>query len=128
MANVLLIEPDAILANAFVAALQRDGHSVRHTTSGQVAVDMIDDLLPDMVLLELQLVGHSGVEFLYEFRSYSEWLHIPVAIVSNVPLREFAGSVQLLKKHLGVQAYRYKPATTLRDLLRLTNELSPTAA
>lgn len=117
MANILLLEPDVKLANIYSAGLQAGGHEISHCTTAQAAILAADESTPDVVLLELQLVAHSGIEFLYEFRSYADWQFIPVIIVSHVPAGEFAASVKLLHERLGVRSYHYKPQTSLRTLL-----------
>ncbi|HEX7368327.1 MAG TPA: hypothetical protein VF261_01570, partial [Candidatus Saccharimonadales bacterium] len=83
-----------------------------------------DAAAPDLVILEMQLVSHSGVEFLYEFRSYPEWQRVPVLVHSVVPPGEFQGSRQLLCEHLGVERYLYKPRTSLAKLLRTVDEFA----
>ncbi len=117
MANILLLEPDVKLANIYMASLQDAGHDVSHCTTAQAAILAADESMPDVVVLELQLVAHSGIEFLYEFRSYADWQLIPVIIISHVPPGEFAASAMLLHRRLGVRSYHYKPQTTLRTLL-----------
>lgn len=87
-----------------------------------------DQIRPDIVVLELQLIEHSGIEFLYEFRSYSDWRNIPVIVHSHVPAQEFGASEKLLSKHLGIGEYLYKPHTTLNQLLRSVNEQLPVLA
>jgi DNA-binding response OmpR family regulator len=116
--KILLIEPDKLLASTYRQALETAGHTVVMCASAQSAVFAADEQKPDVVIMELQLIGHSGLEFLYEFRSYSEWQAIPVVINTTVPAGEFSGSWEVLKKHLGVQAYHYKPLTSLHKLLR----------
>lgn len=123
MANILLLEPDAILANLYIQAFQHVGHSVRRTVSAQDAVFQVDELRPDVVIVELQLVAHSGIEFLYELRSYHEWQHIPVVIHSCIPPTEFADSSNLLRDKLGVSSFLYKPHTSLQTLLRTISEI-----
>ena len=118
MARILLLEPDAILANAYSQAFEYAGHSVRRTVSAQDAVFKVDELRPHVVVVELQLVAHSGIEFLYELRSYHEWQTIPVIIHSCIPPTEFTDSMKLLRGKLGVEEYLYKPHTSLRKLLR----------
>jgi DNA-binding response OmpR family regulator len=116
MADILLIEPDIRLARTYALALQSAGHSVRTAATGQAAVCLADELRPDVVVLELQLVAHSGIEFLYEFRSYTDWHDVPVLVVSHVPPAEFEASHKLLHGRLGVSDYHYKPRLTLRTL------------
>ena len=128
MAHILHIEPDSLLADTYAVSLRSDGHSVETVTSAQAGIHAADQQTPELVLLELQLIEHSGVEFLYEFRSYPEWQSIPVIVLSNVPPAEFSGSQDLLMHELGVRAYQYKPQTSLRQLLTLIDELAVVTA
>jgi len=116
--NILLIEPDKLLATTYAKALRGEGYAVRHSANAQEAIFNSDNAAPDLVILELQLVSHSGIEFLYEFRSYPEWQDIPVIILSQVPPTEFLHSQKLLRDELGVADYQYKPHTTLVKLLQ----------
>lgn len=119
MANILLIEPDRSLALAYATALGIAGHKVLICATAQAALEASDEMHPNVVLLELQLIAHSGVEFLYEFRSYADWQEIPIIILSKVPPAEFNQSATMLKEHLGVTNYCYKPQTDLNRLLHV---------
>ncbi|HEY4161190.1 MAG TPA: response regulator [Candidatus Saccharimonadales bacterium] len=121
--HVLLIEPDRILARTYAQALSEAGCTVRHAVSAQQAVHEADQQTPDVVLLELQLPQHNGVEFLYEFRSYSEWLKVPVVVHSMVPPQELE-SAATLQKELGVADVLYKPETSLRRLCQAVQKLA----
>lgn len=118
MAHVLLVEPDRPLAETYRQALLDAGHSVVPCASAQAAILAADQKFPDIVIAEMQLTEHSGIEFLYELRSYQEWQDIPVIIHSQIPAGEFASNWQLLKDSLGVSSYLYKPLTSLRSLLQ----------
>ncbi|HVC36597.1 MAG TPA: response regulator [Candidatus Dormibacteraeota bacterium] len=124
MSQILIIEPDHILAGLYRQSLEMAGHKVQICAGAQSAIFCVDEFLPDIVILELQLVGHSGLEFLYEFRSYAEWQTIPTIIMTNVPPDEFAGCWQLLTNQLGVAAYHYKPHTSLKTLARSVEQLA----
>lgn len=125
MAQILLLEPDRALARTYFEALTHDGHTVQVCTTAQNAIFCADEIKPDIVILELQLVAHSGIEFLYEFRSYPDWQDIPVIVATNVPASEFVGSWKLLRDNLVVSRYLYKPLTSLKNLLRTVNEFVP---
>ena len=101
------------------------GYLPRYTRLPQAAIFAADDLQPDLVIMELQLTSHSGIEFLYEFRSYDDWSTTPVMVLTNVPAGEFDGCWDLLRNELGVTANRYKPLTSLCGLLRSVNSLTP---
>ena len=125
MNKVLLIEPDRILAEVYKRAIEADGLTeVVSVTGAQTAIMAADQRKPDLVILELQLIEHSGLEFLYEFRSYPEWQSIPVLVQTMVPFAEFNDNWHLLRGELGVRAYMYKPSTSLRQLLSSIKEHS----
>ena len=121
--RVLLIEPDRLQARVITQALERAGHTVAHAVSAQGAVHEADEQVPDVVVLELQLPHHNGVEFLYEFRSYHEWLHLPVVVYSYVPPRELAGSATLTRE-LGVVRILHKPQTSLTTLCDVVQKVA----
>jgi CheY-like chemotaxis protein len=122
MARILLIEPDRPLAEIYSQALTEAGNQVTVAPGAQQAISAADQQTPDLVLLELQLAEHSGIEFLYEFRSYGDWRPVPVLILSQVTPQEFLGNWPLLRDRLGVRAFLYKPATTLAELKRAIDE------
>ncbi|MEI9913561.1 MAG: response regulator [Candidatus Saccharibacteria bacterium] len=123
MDQILIIEPDKPLAKTYALALKKAGHKVTVASNSQAAINKADKAKPRAVVLELQLVGHSGVEFLYEFRSYPDWQDVPVLIHTTVPYMELKDSWGLLSEHLGVSGYKYKPMTSLEDLVKTVNQL-----
>src|SRR4051794_5466447 len=128
MASILLLEPDRILAQTYYQALTGAGHTVSVCASAQTAVLAADQIKPALGIVELQLVEHSGIEFLYEFRSYADWQNVPILIHSQVPRAEFADNWQLLQQELGVTDYLYKPQTSLRELVAATQQALPVTA
>lgn len=126
--HVILLEPDRLLAETYCQALIHAGHTVTPCASAQGAVMAADQQTPDLVIMELQLIEHSGIEFLYEFRSYSEWQTIPVIIQSQVPPSEFNANWQALKQQLGIETYLYKPHTSLQKMLKAASACQPVAA
>lgn len=115
--HVLLLEPDLALAETYKNCLVAAHHNVIVCATAQAAILATDQQLPEVIVLELQLIEHSGIEFLYELRSYAEWQHVPVIIQSHVPASEFTGTWDALAEQLGVGAYLYKPTASLHDLL-----------
>lgn len=121
--KILLIEPDYILAKNYQAVLEHAGHTVHREPSAQTALFAMENGLPDLVILELQIPMHNGIEFLYEFRSYPEWQHIPVVVLSLTPEEDAGGDTGLLEQ-LGVRGYLYKPQTKLSKLVRTIDLVS----
>lgn len=121
--NLLVIEPDVALASTYAKFFRKNGYNVRLCTNAQQAIDQIDKLMPSVILLELQLIEHSGYEFLYELRSYSEWQNVPVIINSLVP-KQTSDLGESIMNRLGIKDYLYKPTTALSKLLFTVNRYS----
>jgi DNA-binding response OmpR family regulator len=117
MAQILLVEPDSLLAEVYKRALEQSGYRIAQASGAQTAISAADQNKPDLVILELQLAAHNGLEFLYEFRSYRDWLEVPVLVHSLVPPGEFGRDTPLMNE-LNVAGYLYKPRTSLEQLLR----------
>jgi DNA-binding response OmpR family regulator len=115
MAKLLLIESDAVLAAGAIKTLKKSGHSVDWQVDPQTALDKADKDLPELIILDIMLAGHSGVEFLYEFRSYPDWGRIPVVVFCSLSAEELKEALSGLE-HLNLESYHYKPSTTLAEL------------
>jgi two-component system sensor histidine kinase/response regulator len=120
--HLLLVEPDRLLAASIAQACERQAHTVTHVVSAQDAVHAADEHAPDVVVLELQMPRHNGVEFLYEFRSYPEWMHIPIVLHTRVPPSELTMAATL-EHELGVAQVLYKPTTSLKQLCQALRDL-----
>lgn len=116
MAHILLLEPDSLLASDTQRYFALAGHKVYIHADPQAAVAQADKQLPNVVITELQLAGRSGIEFLYEFRSYPEWQAIPVIVHSNLHHQDVQ-AYSAVFKDLNVHTYLHKPTTSLARLL-----------
>lgn len=116
MSSVLLIEPDVVLAKTYAQALTSEGHKVASYGDVQTAIAAMDKKLPQLIIMELQLGNHNGVEFLYEMRSYPDWDAVPVIVLSRLSEAE-SGLRTEARENLGIKAYYYKPTTSLDQLL-----------
>ena len=123
MAQILLVEPDAILAKTYAAALTTEGHHVLRASEAQSAISACDAVTPDVIILEIQLPRHNGVEFLYELRSHADWQSIPVVVLSQLPLQRLELDETGMEQ-LGIRAYCYKPDTNLMTLTTMIEEMA----
>lgn len=99
--NVLLVEPDVLLAELYERSLQPAGHEVASVRGAQQAVMAADETPPDIVILEPLLALHNGVEFLYEFRSYTEWSGIPIVLLTR-NAAAFESRYRMMQAELGI--------------------------
>lgn len=122
MPRILILEPDKLLAEKYRRTFEHAGYEAAYVTSGQAAVDYADERAPDIIILELQLPAHNGLEFLYEFRSYTDWQHIPVIVNTSIPPSNIDLAGEKIYTELGIKSWHYKPETSLQLLLRSVND------
>lgn len=120
--HILLVEPHVSLADTYTRALEAAGYNVAWVGGAQAAVHAADEHQPDIVVLELRLASHDGIEFLQEFRSYPEWQDIPVVINTMLAHSSLRVVKAELVKQYGVREVLYKPQTSLQRLLRTVRE------
>jgi two-component system response regulator AtoC len=114
MPHILVIEPDKTMAATIRQYLEpRFEVSVCH--DAQSAISAADESRPDVVVLELAMPKHNGAAFLQEFRTYPDWIDIPVIIYSHIP-REDTGLSEHEWHKLGVVTYQYKTTSKLANL------------
>lgn len=120
--KVLIVEPDHILGIAYKKAFIDAGLATRLASNAQVAIACIDETKPDILVLEIQMASHSGVEFLHELRSYEDLNDVPVVIYSAVP--EYAYGIDAKTwGNFGVVRYFYKPKTNINQLIGAVKSL-----
>ena len=117
MKKVLLLEPDQLLGHAYAKALMHSGLTVTQVHTAEEAIRAVDQEFPQVIVLELQLIGHNGIAFLQEFRSYSEWRHVPVVINTHLNLTMLESLQETLIQDFGIHTWLYKPQTSLQKLI-----------
>jgi DNA-binding response OmpR family regulator len=116
--HVLLVEPDVILRKLYAESLSSTGCKVAQAATAQAAVLVADTQKPDVVVVNLDMARHNGVEFLYEFTSYSEWRDVPViALVSSLNY-DLAHSV-VMGEQLHVKQVLVQSQTSLEELRKV---------
>ncbi len=116
--KILLVEDDAWLAELYQTALEfEDECKVFTAASADRALEVLDQHSDiDLIILDMFLPEHNGIEFLHELASYTDINIIPVIVLSSVYKHDF-GMNEERWKHYGVVKYLYKPSTKPKDLL-----------
>ncbi|QYR53040.1 response regulator transcription factor [Lysobacter soyae] len=115
--RVLLIEDEEDVAFIIRFLLERNGFEVEHATEGRAAMARLrgDDPVPDVVLMDVMLPFHDGLEMLEVLRSRAAWADVPVLMLT-AKARE-GDIVRALE--LGADDYVTKPFLTDELLARI---------
>ena len=117
MKKVLLIEDDVWLQELYGSVLQKVvGIKVFYATSASSALGVLDKQKIDLVILDMFLGDHNGVEFLHEIASYQDTRKVPVVVLSAVHKHDFGVQADRWR-HYNVVEYLYKPITKPQQLV-----------
>lgn len=83
MAKILIIEDNQIMADNFTLIL-KGFFDIECINSAEEAMDIINKNLPDIIILDVLLNGHSAFALLNELQSYQDTANIPIIICSNL--------------------------------------------
>lgn len=115
--KILLLESDRSVATSVQDYLAQNGYEVVWSQTAEDAIAKADKSNFVCVIAELALGAHSGIEFIHEFHSYSDFKNIPIIIFTSQHIHD-----KIMLKNLGVVEYLYKPKTSLQQLLKTVNE------
>ena len=83
MKKVLIVEDNQILAENLARILAGE-FQIEIARSAANAIGQVDSNLPDFIILDILLDGHSGFSLLNELQTYSDTSAIPIIICSNL--------------------------------------------
>jgi CheY-like chemotaxis protein len=67
MADILIVEDDKDLNNAYTIILENEGHTVKSVFNGQEALATLKNFEPQLILLDLLMPVMGGLEFLQNY-------------------------------------------------------------
>ncbi|MBD2104943.1 PleD family two-component system response regulator [Leptolyngbya sp. FACHB-261] len=120
MRTVLVVDDNELARTVTARVLSRSNFEVREAQSGTEGMEMVQDQLPDLVVLDIVMPGMNGYAFCRWLKSTPKGQHIPVIMCSakSEAFDRYWGMKQ------GVDAYITKPfepmelVETVRCVLR----------
>jgi Response regulators consisting of a CheY-like receiver domain and a winged-helix DNA-binding domain len=84
MTKVLLVEDDAWLAEMEARVLEEAGYEVLHAPHALAAIDHIDIITPDIIVLDVLLAGSTAFSLLNELKSHDDTRGVPIILCTNL--------------------------------------------
>lgn len=81
-ANILIVEDEADLSLMMAYNLEAEGFNVRSAMSGDEAIEVIGETVPDLILLDWMLPGLSGIELCRRWRAREETALVPIIMIT----------------------------------------------
>ncbi|MGC1495089.1 MAG: response regulator [Sulfitobacter sp.] len=119
--HVVLVEDEVNIAEAIRFLLSQEGWRVETLANGATAVNVIRNVTPDLVILDVMLPGKSGFEILGELRADASFCDMPILMLTA---RGQARDREMAEK-AGVSRFMTKPFSN-SEMLDAVRELTAT--
>jgi DNA-binding response OmpR family regulator len=119
MRKILIIEDDIFLQDLEVNKLKKNNFEIITASTGDEALEKINEPNIDLVLLDLILPGVEGLEILRKIKENKNSKNIPVIVFSNLSEEK-----DIIKaKELGATDFMVKSNFSLGDLAEHINKI-----
>lgn len=103
--TIMVVDDSLTVRKVTCRLLEREGCDVLIAKNGLEAVKILQDIIPDAMLVDLEMPKMNGFELIEKVRSTPETTHIPIIVISS----RSAEKHQKMVKDLGVNIFLGKP-------------------
>ena len=107
MAQIIIVDDDAVVREMTTAILERDGHSVEQADDGNAGLAAVRARVPELLITDMEMPKMDGVELITELAK--EFPHLPIIAMSGAPQ---SPQYLYLASLLGAEKILTKPFST----------------
>lgn len=115
---ILIVEDEETLAFSLKRKLEASGFTAELAMDGEEAIQKVNELKPDLILLDLILPKFGGVEVLKKIKASEEAKNIPIVVLTNLSSGETIAEVV----EAGGTDYLVKANTSLDQIVETINK------
>ena len=117
MANILIVEDEQALSDAYRMILEKSKHHVRVAQNGADAITEAELDEPELILLDLRMPTMDGVEFLRAYNLKAKHPNVRVIVFSNYDMQDEIDEAY----SLGADRYVLKAWASPKELIQLVD-------
>jgi len=116
--TILVVDDEESICQVLEGILSDEGYDVLTATSGEECIEIVDNELPDLVLLDIWLPGIDGIEVLTQIKA--KYAQIPVIMISG------HGTIESAVKSTKLGAFDFieKPLSLSKVVLTVDHALN----
>lgn len=120
MSRIMVVDDEPDIRFVIRKMLEKEGYSVIEADSGESAMELLKDTVPDLILLDVMMPGLNGWETCTEIKASGALQHVPVVMLTAKTSEE--DKVKALEKcganwHISKPLERTKFIETVKWLL-----------
>lgn len=123
--KIVIVEDDLAISQMYRMKFESDGFEIYLADNGRSGLELVEQVKPDIILLDLIMPEMSGDEMLATLRTKEEFIKTPVVILTNTESEKS----QVEARMMGISAYIVKAnetpsqvAAKVREILGLTSD------
>jgi DNA-binding response OmpR family regulator len=117
--KVAVVEDDISICEMYRFKLEVEGFDVAEAHNGEEGLKLIEEFVPDLILLDLRMPVMSGDKMLEKLRSHKWGSEIRVIILTNISKDEAPHSLRLLN----IDRYIVKAHHTPKQVIEMIQEI-----
>ena len=82
--SVLIVEDDKWLGEQYFRVIKKAGYKTTLVLHALAAIHAIDDIHPDVIILDVLLTGTTAFALLHELQSYGDTGNIPIILCTSL--------------------------------------------
>ncbi len=103
--TIMVVDDSLTVRKVTCRLLEREGCDVVIAKNGIEAIESLQEIIPDVMLVDLEMPKMNGFELIEKVRANPETAHIPIIIISS----RIAEKHRKIAKDLGVNIFLGKP-------------------
>ena len=115
MTKIAIIEDDQAISQMYRIKFEAEGYSVETAENGRLGLELIENMKPDIILLDLMMPEMNGDEMLEKLRNTPWGKDIKVIILTNMGEQEAPAEI----KQLNVRRFIVKAEMTPRQVAEM---------
>ena len=118
MTKIAIIEDDQVISQMYLMKFGAAGFEVKWAKNGRLGVELVKEMQPDLILLDLHMPEMDGAEALAQIRKHDWGKTVPVIVLTNLGEEESPKSLRTL----GIHSYIVKADLTPRQVVQRAKE------
>ena len=117
--SILLVDTEQFIIVAYKDGLERAGYRVTVVQDGKAALNTLQTMTPDLIIMDLMLPKMNGFELLQLMKNSDEYKSIPVLVLTNLS----QANDEAEARSFGIVDFMVKADVSLQDLLTRLDEI-----
>ena len=118
--TILYVEDNTVNADVMRRRLGKQDVAVHIASDGKAGIQLANELLPDVILMDINMPGMDGVEVMRRLRNARATAHIPIVMVTA----HISNRTRAYAEAMGCNGYLLKPVEQ-SQLLGTLAQFSP---